>query len=550
MATTPSVAQLPSLDNWTDRKIAMVVTGTLLMLLSTWIVGLRLWIRYSRKGSALGMDDAFIAVGWVFGIVFTVGAIYTTADLGFDRHIWESPYTIWAKSGMWGWLLELFYMITTSATKFSILLFYRRLGSGSYSSKNMYPVWAALAYTALYAVVFIIIAFLSCVPFGTYWQRYDPSFTGKYTCMNFKISAPASGAFSTFGDFIAVLIPWVMLSDLQVPLRQKIALYMIFAVGLLVVGAGIARTVFINELAAGKLDLSWIAYNLFHTANVEVHLALICASAPSLRALFANFFRNTMNKLSRPTGSKLSSAASWSAGGRKRSHDALGDGSNNTIGSKGGFNPFNKFRMHSDVTEITSQQSRTTNGGVSLPSMRLDSTLSRKTSKSSYHSRQHSRPPNPADLNIYPTTTNTTGQLGDPGLSCPNAAAGQMAFITAPTFLETGDSSEEEERLQPSLSVIREDSGSPCACCGMHHDAASYLSQAHLMQPYDPDFRATSPNGSRSWYPSQVGGQSVNAIGFPTPPPEARRQTGPRRGYGYSAHVSAGPRDPSQPHAV
>lgn len=111
------------------------------------------------------------------------------------------------------------------------------------------------------------------------------------------------------------MIPEIVVSSMKLPWRQKVALYGIFSTGFLyvnqpllpypllniysVVGAGLARTVWLARLSTGEHDLTWVGFEIFAWTEVEMQLAMICASAPALRAFFGKYLCDHFTKASR-----------------------------------------------------------------------------------------------------------------------------------------------------------------------------------------------------------------------------------------------------------
>jgi hypothetical protein len=130
-------------------------------------------------------------------------------------------------------------MVSTSTTKISILLFYRRLAEGSISTGFLYTVYAAIAYVVVYFVVFWINLFVGCRPFYAFWMQVDlvwnANNAGKYHCFDELKNLIIAAAISVSQDFIACGLPMILFWKLKVPRRQKIALGAIFGVGFLYV---------------------------------------------------------------------------------------------------------------------------------------------------------------------------------------------------------------------------------------------------------------------------------------------------------------------------
>jgi hypothetical protein len=78
--------------------------------------------------------------------------------------------------------------------------------------------------------------------------------------------------------------------------RQKASLYGLFALGYLVVAAGIARTIYVNYVVNQTYDTTWRYYDAILWVTVEFYIALICASAPALKPFFKRFFMEPLTQ--------------------------------------------------------------------------------------------------------------------------------------------------------------------------------------------------------------------------------------------------------------
>lgn len=118
------------------------------------------------------------------------------------------------------------------------------MAKDTYSRKWLYAIWAALACTAAFFLASLITFCLICRPLSAYWLSYDFSYDKEFTCINGNVLTPVSGVLGVISDVYAVLVPCLMLRhyNLDVPRRQKIVLNVIFALGFVVAGCGIART--------------------------------------------------------------------------------------------------------------------------------------------------------------------------------------------------------------------------------------------------------------------------------------------------------------------
>jgi hypothetical protein len=132
------------------------------------------------------------------------------------------------------WLSEFMIISSTSCTKISILLFYRRLAVGSYSKGFLWAVRAGILFNFCYCFGFIFYIAFMCNPPDAYWQQFSTTWDKRnWKCANEQISVPLSGALSVVGDFYATLLPGLLLRSLQMPKKQKLFLYALFATGFL-----------------------------------------------------------------------------------------------------------------------------------------------------------------------------------------------------------------------------------------------------------------------------------------------------------------------------
>lgn len=154
------------------------------------LVGVRFWLRLTRRAGGLGLDDAFLLPALLFAVMFTVLACVATSSFGADRHTWDTPLDEFEYLALSAWLSEIAFLLTTSATKISVLLFYRRLTVGTYSKRWKWAIWAALVFTALYCFGFIFALGFNCRPVQAYWEAFNPSYTEDYTCTDTKVRFP------------------------------------------------------------------------------------------------------------------------------------------------------------------------------------------------------------------------------------------------------------------------------------------------------------------------------------------------------------------------
>jgi hypothetical protein len=83
----------------------------------------------------------------------------------------------------------------------------------------------------------LVIAFVQCLPFGTYWERFDPDNMTKGVIANCSIDPMkffyGSAIPNIMTDFIILLLPLPCIWRIQLPKLQKFALVLVILIGTL-----------------------------------------------------------------------------------------------------------------------------------------------------------------------------------------------------------------------------------------------------------------------------------------------------------------------------
>ncbi|KIW00067.1 uncharacterized protein PV09_08410 [Verruconis gallopava] len=279
------------------QKHSMPAIAITIQVVTTALLWTRVASRFATR-SQLGIDDAFIVIAWVLGIGLTIVVLLGTEKYGLNRHIWDLSPTLYVSGGRVGLAVEVLVLLSLCFTKVSVLMFYRRLVEGTVSRKFKFAVWAAIAFVVAYTIAFVAITFSGCKPVKALWLRYDIlgwAATHEFECWpaaRAVVAAKLAGALSVVTDFYSVFLPVALVLQIRISRRQTIGLLIIFGIGLLVVGAGIARTYYLGRVFGETIDRPWWTWDVFLASVIECNVAIICASAPSLKALFGRYFKS------------------------------------------------------------------------------------------------------------------------------------------------------------------------------------------------------------------------------------------------------------------
>jgi hypothetical protein len=133
--------------------------------------------------------------------------------------------------------LETLYMVSTVATKISILLFYRRLIPETVSRNFRWAVYVAMTSIMLYFFAFVILIFTRYHPIQADWMLGNPFWWAAHKDevhgLNEGAIIASSAVISAAQDFVVCGMPMVVFWKMTIPKRERIALGAIFAAGIL-----------------------------------------------------------------------------------------------------------------------------------------------------------------------------------------------------------------------------------------------------------------------------------------------------------------------------
>ncbi|KAI5917431.1 hypothetical protein F4810DRAFT_717715 [Camillea tinctor] len=222
----------PPALNDTHKQYSLAITFIVLGAVTTIIAFVRLVTRFASRTS--GADDWAIIPAIVLYFAWIILAVYMNLAAGIAKPLWEitvGEYSIWFQCI----IAALFIYPTMSASvRVSIILLYRRIfeKGGRYRKIILHSL---LGLQAAYVVVFSILPGFVCRPIGN--VKYPLEHTT--WCDDLFYARMQTGLFSTSVafDFILLVAPIFWVLKLQLPLKKRVGLAIIFVLG---AGAGIA----------------------------------------------------------------------------------------------------------------------------------------------------------------------------------------------------------------------------------------------------------------------------------------------------------------------
>ena len=142
-----------------------------------------------------------------------------------------------------------------------------------------------IAFVIGYQITFTFTMFFQCKPFSAFWNQVDIFWKAEheFSCHDDAPLLLAASGVSVAQDFLVAGMPTIMFARMDIPIRQKLAMALVFAVGFFLCIAGVLRMVYIGKIFEQTYDVVWIANEAWVWTAVEVLMGTIVASVPALK---------------------------------------------------------------------------------------------------------------------------------------------------------------------------------------------------------------------------------------------------------------------------
>ncbi|PGH23625.1 hypothetical protein AJ80_02231 [Polytolypa hystricis UAMH7299] len=269
----------------------LLIVAFTLVSLSTCIVALRLYCRYFRTG-AVKIDDylmvAALLLTWGIAAINSFQVQYGTGTRTEDQDMENGLSLLEGTLKSW-YVYQIVYLVTLCVVKLSILSFYRML-----SSQRIYRI-------VIYGAMGVVITFTIAMVFVNAFECPNPSdawsieilFQGDGSCHDLHPIYYGQASFNIFSDLFILLLPMPMLRRLHMKRNKRFALIAIFSVGSLAVLASAVRVYALTLWSAVDADIPYQGANILIWSQVEINIAIISASIPSLKPLLRRTFPTT-----------------------------------------------------------------------------------------------------------------------------------------------------------------------------------------------------------------------------------------------------------------
>ena len=274
--------------------VRSLVTLILLSITSGLVVGLRVHTRYKRL-KRLSVDDALIILAWIVGVgAGTISHYRDSKGFGDARPSFDELSSIFFQQ----FAFMHFFYIALALTQISVALNYRRL-DGGLDTRHKRLCDCILAYTVIGSTAEILSYILQCIPVTAFWQLMSRDGAKCYnSTQNSILLIYGPPVFRISVDVALIVIPMPIIWKLALPRPQKIAIAAIVCVSFIGIGANLRRLLLTEPDASTSISdfLTNILPRIQVWSNIEIHSAIICACAVTLKAPFAELLKSVQRK--------------------------------------------------------------------------------------------------------------------------------------------------------------------------------------------------------------------------------------------------------------
>jgi hypothetical protein len=239
------VPPAPDLANESNAWRVLTAASCLLFLVIVVTAG-RFWFRWQRRRQmGFGVDDVLIIPAVALAITYVVQIIEEVTQSCLGKHMWFCTYEDVELMYHSFTIDQLMWYISVYFAKLSLFFFIRRLTLSTMSRIYHWTNILLFTIVLLAGLVSIFMTALQCRPFSARWSyitlaRTDPA---TYSCISLQSSQTALRALHISTDILLLLYPTLILYRIQMPLRKKLAISIVFSLGLFSVVCSVVRNI-------------------------------------------------------------------------------------------------------------------------------------------------------------------------------------------------------------------------------------------------------------------------------------------------------------------
>ncbi|KAG9235750.1 hypothetical protein BJ875DRAFT_421469 [Amylocarpus encephaloides] len=268
--------------NYDDRGPAVVVCSVILLVIPSIAVTVRLWSRAVASHAKFWYDDLLLLLTLLFSSLFIIMNLWGVS-LGFGKHTWMIPMTNLKPTLLMQHLQITFYACAIWMMRLSALALYARIFRVRGITRTL--LWVMAAMITSFWVATMVVPWMNCDPVA---KTLDPFVLG--TCKNQTTWFLASGAINVIFDFMILLFPIPLVWKLQLRLKKKLFVCLVFVLGYASAFLSLTRLILIAKKplilsASPGTDPSWDTVPIAYVSMLEAPTGILALCGPSINQI-------------------------------------------------------------------------------------------------------------------------------------------------------------------------------------------------------------------------------------------------------------------------
>ncbi|KAH7078145.1 hypothetical protein BKA63DRAFT_509850 [Paraphoma chrysanthemicola] len=235
---------------------------------------------------------------------------YKMTFTGLGQDLWKVPFPDITYTLYLFWISECTYFALITFIKLQFLLFYLQIFPDQRFRRIVYCV---IAFNLASMIAFIFSCIFLCSPINLAWTQWDGEHTGK--CNNNNTLSYANASISILLDLVALALPIPQIWKLQLSLRKKIGVLLMFSVGAFVTIVSILRLRAFTHFAT-TTNVTWDFTEASLWSIIEWEVGIICSCMPAIRLGLVRLFPRILGSTSNSTYKDTNGTGLGHSGGR------------------------------------------------------------------------------------------------------------------------------------------------------------------------------------------------------------------------------------------
>ncbi|KAI0186076.1 integral membrane protein [Xylaria flabelliformis] len=285
-----------------SRASIIALVTVMVTIVSLW-VGLRVWARRIRKLSMFFIEDILCYVALIFYYGVCANGLILVVVGGAGQHITQlqTGQVVQFSQGVFAY--QVLYAFCLGFTKLSIASNLQRI---FFTRRFRMATFVVMGVTVVWMLQTILTGLLICQPIQLNW---DPTVRGH--CGNQTAGFVSVAVVDIFNDLMLLLLPLKPVLSLNIKLRHKVALVLVFSAGLITIVATAVKLYFTYVLDFNDLTYSVVGDNYLNI--IQPGIAVIVSCSPLLKPVLDKIFGS-----SDTTQYKSSGADTRDSNGKKK----------------------------------------------------------------------------------------------------------------------------------------------------------------------------------------------------------------------------------------